>query len=260
MLKVFHKVPTDQIYYELIETMNKMFCMHFPHTDFIITKSVKGYNELSLNDMYDINEEPFNTDDVKVEPCLDRMGNQKKDKDGDLMYRRSLMLGEYKIGLWRTLEERQRKFKTKKITIPENPTPNDMKEAIKEYCLKSLPAQAQLAEKMRNRGKPVSDGTRLEYVMLTDGTAKSVKEKKYDKIESAEYYKEHSGILRIDYLCYLQNLASSLDQVLNVVNKKQDFVLEQFNIRLQKLKVLEELKELVKPKINFIGSKIVIMD
>lgn len=260
MLKVFHKVPTDQIYYELIETLNKMFCMHFPHTDFIITKSVKGYNELSLNDMDHIDEEPFNACDIKEDTCLDRMGNHKKDKDGKPMYRRSLMLGEYKIGLWRTLEERQRKFKTKKISIPENPTPNDMKEAIKEYCLKSLPAQAQLAEKMRNRGKPVSDGTRLEYVMLTDGTAKSVKEKKYDKIESAEYYKEHSGILRIDYLCYLQNLASSLDQVLNVVNKKQDFVLEQFNIRLQKLKVLEELKDLVKPTITFSGSKIVIIE
>lgn len=235
MLKVFHKVPTDQIYYELLETINKMCCRDFPHTDFIITKSVKGCNELKLEDVQD-------------EPCLDRMGNHKKDKDGELMWRRTGRIGEYKIALWRNDEEKEKKLKGKKV------------KTAKEYYLKCLPAQAQLAEKMRNRGKPVSDGTRLEYVMLTDGTAKNVKEKKYEKIESAEYYNEHSNILKIDYLCYLQNLASSLDQVLNVVNKKQDFVLEQYNIRLQKLKVIEELNELVKPKLDLLESGVVLVE
>ena len=229
MLKVFHKASEDKILYDLVQTLNKMFCRGFPYTDFVITKSVKGCNELKLEDVQD-------------EPCLDRMGRHKVDKDGELMYRRTGRVGDYKIALWRTQEEKTRKFQTKNVTT------------AKEYYLKCLPAQAQLAEKMRRRGKPVSDGTRLEYVMLTDGTVKNVKEKKYEKIESAEYYRDHSDVLQLDYLCYLDNLASSLDQVLNVVHKTQDFVHEQFKIRLQKLKVLEELKELAKPVVQFVDT------
>jgi endonuclease III-like uncharacterized protein len=87
--------------------------------------------------------------------------------------------------------------------------------------------------------------------MLTDGTSKSVKDKKYEKIESAEYYNEYSHILKIDFLCYLDNIASSLDQVLNVVHKNKDFVLNQYKIRLQKLKLLEELKSIFEVKVFF---------
>lgn len=235
MMKVFHKIPEEDILYDLIQTLNKMFSKGFPYTDFIITKSIKGCNELKLENVQD-------------EPCLDRAGNQKIDNNGELMWRRTGRIGDYKIDLWRTQEEKEKKFKLKKVTT------------AKDYYLKCLPAQAQLAEKMRRRGKPVSDGTRLEYVMLTDGTVKNVKDKKYDKIESADYYKDHSHILKIDYLCYLNNLASALDQVLNVVHKKQDFVLEQYNIRYQKLKVLEELTSLSKPKIELIGSNIIIVE
>ena len=233
MLKVFHKVPEKDVQYDLIQTLNKMFSKGFEYIDFVITKSVKGCNELKLEDVQD-------------EPCLDRMGNCKKDKDGQLMYRRTGRVGDYKIALWRSDEEKQRKFKTKCVT------------RAKDYYLKCLPAQVQLAEKMRRRGKPVSEGTRLEYVMLTDGSVKNIKEKKYEKIESADYYKDHSHILMIDYMCYIASLASSLDQVLNVVHNKQDFVLEQFKIRMNKMKVLEELTELVKPKVELIQGLVFI--
>lgn len=226
MMKVFHKVPEDEILYDLINTFNKMFYKGFPYTDFIITKSVRGYNELKL-------------EDVKVEECLNMKGEHKKDKNGELMYRKTGMIGDYKIELWKNKEEKERKFKVKNV------------ENEKDYYLRCLPAQVQLAEKMRCRGKPVSDGTRLEYVMLTDGTSKSVKDKKYEKIESAEYYNEYSHILKIDFLCYLDNIASSLDQVLNVVHKNKDFVLNQYKIRLQKLKVLEELKSIFEVKVFF---------
>jgi len=226
MMKVFHKVPEDEILYDLINTFNKMFYKGFPYTDFIITKSVRGYNELKL-------------EDVKVEECLNMKGEHKKDKNGELMYRKTGMIGDYKIELWKNKEEKERKFKVKNVN-------NE-----KDYYLRCLPAQVQLAEKMRCRGKPVSDGTRLEYVMLTDGTSKSVKDKKYEKIESAEYYNEYSHILKIDFLCYLDNISSSLDQVLNVVHKNKDFVLNQYKIRLQKLKVLEELRSIFEVKVFF---------
>ena len=121
-----------------------------------------------------------------------------------------------------------------------------MKNAIsdKDYYIKCLPAQVQLAERMKSRGKPVSTGTRLEYVIITDGSVfGSTKAKQYEKIESAEYYKDHSDILKIDYLYYIEAISKSLDQVLNVVHKNKNFTFNQFKYRLQKLKVHEELKK-----------------
>jgi DNA polymerase elongation subunit (family B) len=150
------------------------------------------------------------------------------------------MIGEYKISLWRTDDEKRHKLKLK----------NAISE--KDYYIKCLPAQVQLAEKMRSRGKPVSHGTRLEYLILTDGSVFcSTKAKQYEKIESVEYYKDHSEVLKIDYLYYIEAISKSLDQVLNVVHKTQNFTFNQFKYRLQKLKVQEELLNYFKPNIIF---------
>lgn len=225
MMKVFNRDPEDEILYDLVKTINKLCYGGFPHDDFVITKSVKGTDGLKLTNVID-------------EPCLDRRGVQKKDTNGELMWRRTGRIGEYKIPLWRSDEERENKLKAKKAIDEE------------DYYLKCLPAQVQLAERMRMRGKPVSSGTRLEYVILFDGTFESVKSKQYEKIESADYYADHKRVLQIDYLYYLKCLASCLDQVLNVVHtKSQDFVLKQLKIRMQWLKVNIELKELAKPNI-----------
>ena len=86
----------------MINTFNKIFYKGFPYTDFIITKSVRGYNELKL-------------EDVKVEECLNMKGEHKKDKNGELMYRKTGMIGDYKIELWKNKEEKERKFKVKNV-------------------------------------------------------------------------------------------------------------------------------------------------
>jgi DNA polymerase elongation subunit (family B) len=128
----------------------------------------------------------------------------------------------------------------------------------REYYLKCLPAQVQLAQKMRNRGQLVSTGSRLEYVITTKGGHTA---KQYEKVESLEYFNRHSRVLDIDYYYYLKQLANPLDQILDIIftkdnndNKykyKEEFVLEQYNIRLQYVKVLKELKGLFGVNIIF---------
>jgi DNA polymerase elongation subunit (family B) len=101
-----------------------------------------------------------------------------------------------------------------------------------EYYLRCLPAQVQLAERMKNRGVRVDSGSRLEYVITTNG---GLKAKQWEKIESADYFKDHKRVLEIDAFYYLKALANPLDQVLNIVYKDvvipKDFVLGQYNLR-----------------------------
>lgn len=123
-----------------------------------------------------------------------------------------------------------------------------------EFYLLCLPAQVQLAERMRRRGQRVDAGTRLEYVVTNPNQHTA---KQYDKVESVEYYVKHSDIIKIDYFYYLKALANPLDQVLNVAygndsDWKENFVLNQYNFRWKFMnKLLDNLKDLFNPVIRF---------
>ena len=117
----------------------------------------------------------------------------------------------------------------------------------KEYTIKCLPAQVQLAEKMRARGLRVDAGSRLEYV-ITYGSGHTAKQS--EKIESSEYYKKHSDVLRLDYMYYLKLLSNPLDQVFRTVYGIDEFVLKQYKYRLKLKKVHEELLNMFTAKIE----------
>ena len=123
-----------------------------------------------------------------------------------------------------------------------------------EYYLLCLPAQVQLAERMRRRGQRVDPGTRLEYV-VADPTNHTGKQ--YEKVESAEYLVKHSDLVKIDYLYYLKALVNPLDQVLDVAfgedkKYKKGMVMDQYKFRWKiRAKLLEELKDLFRPKLKF---------
>lgn len=125
----------------------------------------------------------------------------------------------------------------------------------KEYYLLSLPAQVQLAEKMRKRGMRVDKGTRLEYV-VTDPANHTGKQ--YEKIESSDYISKHGEIIKIDYLYYIKALVNPLDQVLDVAfgnepDFKKGFVMNQYNFRYKiHTKNINKIKEIFSPKINCI--------
>jgi len=161
-------------------------------------------------------------------------------------------------------EKGQKKAKVGDYTVPllsqnkierEEQLKNKGVDNSKDFYLRSLPAQVQLAHRMNNRGNRVDTGSRLEYLITNpyNHTAKQ-----YEKIESIDYFTKYNMFIKIDYHYYLKALTNPLDQVLNVVynknpNWKKDFVLKQYNFRLKcRQKLLLELKELFRTKILFL--------
>jgi DNA polymerase elongation subunit (family B) len=118
-----------------------------------------------------------------------------------------------------------------------------------EFYLKSLPAQVQLAQRIRDRGGRVDTGSRLEYVITETGGHDA---NQSEKIEDVEYFIEHSDILRIDFLYYLKLLATPLDQIIETAFRIKDFTTRQYNLRVTRKKMHEELLNLYRPKIKLI--------
>lgn len=121
-----------------------------------------------------------------------------------------------------------------------------------EIYLERLPAQAQLAEKMRRRGQLVAAGSRLEYVITTSGGHKA---KQFLKIESSEYFSKHTESLSLDLMYYLKQMTNPFDQVLNIVFQEnpplQDFVTKQYELRLQKMKLMFQISNFTSAKLQF---------
>uniref|UniRef100_A0A6C0LVE1 DNA-directed DNA polymerase n=1 Tax=viral metagenome TaxID=1070528 RepID=A0A6C0LVE1_9ZZZZ len=130
----------------------------------------------------------------------------------------------------------------------------DKKGAVsaKEFYLLCLPAQVQLAERMRRRGQRVDNGTRLEYVISNPECHTA---KQYEKVECVDYLRNHIDVLSIDYLYYIKALANPLDQVLTVAFEGvNDFVLDQYIFRYKyRSKVLHEIRDLFKHKLKFVN-------
>jgi DNA polymerase elongation subunit (family B) len=162
-----------------------------------------------------------------------------KDKNDKPCYK----IGDYKVKLLPTDEhKREQQFKLKNCS------------SEKDYYLRSLPAQVQLAEKMRERGQLVSAGSRLEYVITTMGGHTA---KQYIKVEDRAYFSKHSGSLSIDYLYYLKQLSNPLDQILDIIFSEHEkgFILKQYKYRLQvREKVLSELRGVFTPRLMFNGK------
>ena len=166
--------------------------------------------------------------------------NEKNQKKGKM--------GQYTVPLLSTEpKERARQFKLKDCDKP------------KDYYTRCLPAVVQLAERMRFRGQRVDSGTRLEYVISTQGGHKG---KQYEKVEDAEYFKQHQSVLRIDYLYYLKLMANPFDDVLNVLyynndnedkyKFSKDLVLNQYKHRSKiRVKLHDELRSILGIKLTF---------
>lgn len=206
-MMVFYKKSIEDIMYEAVENLNRLCSHSVPMNQFIITKSV--------GDIKDMVPEPGT--------------NAKTGKD-------CWKIGDYilKTPLSSDPKKRQEQLDSKDCSSPE------------EYYLHSLPAQVQLAEKMKTRGQLVAPGTRLEFVITTQGGHKA---KQYIKIEDADYFKRHAESLQLDYLYYLKQLVNPADQILNLTSLK-DFMKSQYDFRLKvREKVLSELRSYFRPKI-----------
>jgi len=151
----------------------------------------------------------------------------------------AMMMGDYKVPKL-PVDERERAEQLEK------------KEATSEqdYYEKCLPAQVQLALKMRSRGYPVQSGTRLEY-LITD--IENHNDKQYAKIEDFDYFKKFSHVLTVDFFYYLKIAINSVDEILNIAfGTELNFVKEQYNFRYKvRRKVLNDIKALNAPKLMF---------
>jgi DNA polymerase elongation subunit (family B) len=141
----------------------------------------------------------------------------------------------------------------KEKPLPTNPAQRekrlkDLNCTVEEYPMRCLPAQVQLADKMRKRGIRVDAGQRIEYVVTTLGGPKA---KLFTKIEDPKYQQRYANIIHIDYLYYIHLVSKQLDQVLQIVFGIKDFALNQYKLRLKKMKLLQEFKSLHEIKILF---------
>jgi DNA polymerase elongation subunit (family B) len=146
------------------------------------------------------------------------------------------MVGDYKVPL--LAEEgsakRMSQFLLKKATTED------------EYYLRCLPSQVQLGEKMKKRGQRVDSGSRLEFLVVRTQIAKP---KLYEHLENWDYFKDRTGVLKIDFGYYLKAIATQLDQVLSCTVGISTFGKEQLDIRKKKQKMIDQLNVLSRPKI-----------
>jgi DNA polymerase elongation subunit (family B) len=79
----------------------------------------------------------------------------------------------------------------------------------KEYYISCMPAQVQLAERMKRRGVPVDAGSRIEYVVTKKPGAVTLGQ----KIEDYDYFKRHSSVLNLDPKYYVEAMINPMDQI-----------------------------------------------
>lgn len=121
------------------------------------------------------------------------------------------------------------------------------------YKTKTLPAHAQLALRMKERGIPVAAGSRIEYLFTTACRG----EKNFsqgEKVEELDYFARWRETLRLDYLYYIEKqFIKPLDELLFVGLGVEDFIKKQYQLRLAKFYVNEQLSELFQPIIEIDG-------
>ena len=111
---------------------------------------------------------------------------------------------------------------------------------IQQYRIKSQPAHAQLNEKMKIRGTPISAGSRMEYVIVEHFL--DPKGKLFDKLEDPDYFSNHCDIYRLDRLYYLKNCYTPFDQLFEICFKKKNVIKNIYEQHLQHKKFGDELK------------------
>jgi DNA polymerase elongation subunit (family B) len=111
----------------------------------------------------------------------------------------------------------------------------------KDFYISQCPAHVQLAERMRNRGIPVSAGSRIEFVVVKRHLRNATLGQ---RLEDFDTFKKYAWVRRIDTEYYLNSLINSLDQLLAVGIRDKHFVDEQYTIRMQFEKVLAQIRTL----------------
>lgn len=114
------------------------------------------------------------------------------------------------------------------------------KQEYEKYKIKCLPAHIQLSEKIKQRGKNIEAGSRMEYLVSIGNGHLS---KQYDKLEDPNYQQKYKDIVKIDYLHYLKTSCPPIDQILRVGFGEEDFMKRQYKYRLGMNNMCENLNK-----------------
>lgn len=111
----------------------------------------------------------------------------------------------------------------------------------RDFIAASLPAQIQLAYRMRQRGALVENGSRIEYV-VTDampwGSALGA------KFEDVVYFINNSWWLNIDTFYYLNSFKTPIDQIFWIVFKQDLIMTRLFDVFVAHAKVMHSIRAL----------------
>ena len=237
MMKIFNKVEMNDILYYLITEVNKLCMGCYNYQDFVITKKV-GCHEKKTKIK---NKELIVY--LECESCkmIIKCNNPDFNNQCKCLRPEKGRMGDYKVPLLaiNDRDKMSKQFKLKKCDNEE------------DYYTRCLPAQVQLAERMRKkRGQRVDQGSRIEYVITLHNDHKG---KQYEKIEHIDYFMRHKDVLKIDYLYYLDMIANPIDQMLNVMYQgkkgyQKDFIAEQYKFRWkQRSRIINDISKLSKP-------------
>ena len=110
--------------------------------------------------------------------------------------------GDYTISkLNEDPKKRDKQMKLKNATTPE------------EFYIRSLPAHVQLALKMKERGQPVENGSRLNYVVTLQG---GIDAQAWMKYEDSEYFNQFLDRRFIDTFFYVSHLLTPVQSLYEV--------------------------------------------
>jgi len=199
--------------------------------DYLLYKVRDLFTHNILYDDYVITKSVGNCGDLTAIPCLNEKGQSRS------------KVGSYMVPPLSSDKE------TRLAQIAHKGAKN-----VKDYYLMCMPAQVQLAERMKARGQRVDIGQRLEYV-VTKIDQHNINQ--YLKVESIDYFKKFPRALTLDSYYYLKALATPVDQLLNVIYNKdktypKDFLLKQYKYMYKiRRKCLNSIKEFSVPNIVF---------
>lgn len=112
---------------------------------------------------------------------------------------------------------------------------------------RALPAHAQLAQTMRDRGTMVTSGERIEYIVTLKNRHDTNMSK---RVEHVTFQKEHS--IPVDHLYYIHSLIKQIDELLEVAFGISNFTKNQYKARVCKTKVNEQIRSIFQVKLVFL--------
>ncbi|QCQ67772.1 DNA polymerase family B [European chub iridovirus] len=111
---------------------------------------------------------------------------------------------------------------------------------LRRELVKQLPAQAQLAERLRLQGRAVDKGSRVEYVVLQ--SPKGILEDSLaHRILDLDSWKENKYIYPLDRLYYVKSMITACDQIFAVIGAKP-VTANLYQLHKQFCQVMAELK------------------